>query len=1552
MGSTTMIPQHTSAYIKWHYIGWIPTIPTITTGQYELNPITTSTGNAFKIDSPNSSTEYFIVEYRKKEGVFESSIPGSGLLVWRVNTEVSNGNAYGPPDELYVYRPVSGGWGNLSQAHFCADENRIMINDSTNPSSKLSDGSPGGLTIQDIGYAEATISFSYIPPILNFFINPHIESFEGNIFPPNGYQNVPLVGSSGFAKVDSGTNPECSPHSGFSMIRFTCRNVSSGNSAIFSTPVVSPINFGNARYSIGFQMYRDGGYPSNMDRVEVYRNSVPDLSGSPELLGTVHRSLTQSPQTNREGWHYYGFLADLSAQDDFHFILKAISNNGNNIFIDHLTIEQHSHGLISDRNPAFESTGVSINPDFSWLLNGNQPDGYYISLGSNNPPTNIANKINLGVVNNWLSPNTLASNSQYFWTVAGYDQYGLSFENQKVYSFTTESLPPITNLPYYENFDSNVYHDVPDGWGIYNPQNGIRNWEVFPTFSISSPNVFGIFDNRTLDNWAISRGVVLSSAMSYQISYHLRKAGQSNFLRFAVYYSTSPHPDDLKELLYTNDYINTEEFIPIEHEITPPTNGTYYILFHCYSGFNMSGVAIDDFWVKGISALTVTNPQPAHEAIDVPVDTDFSWEIDTGSPTGYYLSLGTDNPPSNVYNRLDLGNSLTWTPPEPLDYLQQYYWVVTPYDNNGESVDADVWSFMTNADNTITELPFSENFDSLDPPDMPEDWLVLNLSGGGSLNIWQTVADDRSYSPPNSIRVRRQSNEASNQWAITPPIKLYGGSTYELSFWYRTDAQYSAGNEKMLVAYGAAPLEDHLTNVIWNNENINNPSYLEAIVSFTPASDGNYFFGFKFYSSSSYWLEALRVDDVNLTATDVPLAVTNHQPADLADDVYVNAPLSWQHSGDVTGYKINIGTDNPPTNILQNHDLGRDKFYLHSEFWDYDTQYYWQVIPYNSQGDCLNNEIVSFTTMSSYNIVQFPYFEDFETITPPQLPAGYMNLDANRDGISWLSTTSFSNNFVRISSSSEVSDDWLFLPGISVLEGSMYKVTFTYLQDLALKHGKMSLYKGDSPKPDSMNELLFDDDNIPRSFVSLEDQVIFSADYTGLVYLGFYCYTAANAGRMNIYDIQIVQYPTPVTNITPADNAKGVHRKPVFSWDHAYGNPSGYNFFFGSDNPPSNLINGVDFGMINEYHFLDLLMPETQYYWQVKPYNEQGETPYSPVYSFTTMPETTVMSFPYIQDFDGYTAPQLPFDWTVLDANEDGVMWSSSEAFPKSSPNSVRIGPSNIQMNDWLFLPPIYFVKGLTYRLSFYLKQGMPTKVDQLKVYYGDSQTAEAMGDYIYATAVNSTTYSLRQVDFTPSVTGALYLGFHGSSNSNQGHIIFDDVTVQRISSPFQAPQSLAAVASETSIAMSWQPPGSRALNSYKIFRDGYLLAELSNSVTDYTDYDVLLGQTYLYYVTATYLSPDGESDASNHIYIAPAITQPPPAPSNLVIQIIGSNIELTWDEVTEATSYKVYSSNQPDQNFIEDNTGVFDNVSWTAPVSDSRKYYLVKAVIETEERR
>jgi M6 family metalloprotease-like protein len=171
---------HMGAYMKFKYANgkWIANIPEITeSGTYTLNPIINKTNNCFKIASPNSADEFFVVEYRKRDGIFEADLPGDGLVVYRINKKFRGNSGFNNTsifDEVYIYRP--GGThlenGNIRNAHLSFDIGRTAINDAGDPKSYLSNGLPAGLDIKNVGSAGATISFDVlfttVKPATNF----------------------------------------------------------------------------------------------------------------------------------------------------------------------------------------------------------------------------------------------------------------------------------------------------------------------------------------------------------------------------------------------------------------------------------------------------------------------------------------------------------------------------------------------------------------------------------------------------------------------------------------------------------------------------------------------------------------------------------------------------------------------------------------------------------------------------------------------------------------------------------------------------------------------------------------------------------------------------------------------------------------------------------------------------------------------------------------------------------------------------------------------------------------------------------------------------------------------------------------------------------------------------------------------------------------------------------------------------------------------------------------------------------------------------------------
>ncbi|MBP5190822.1 MAG: M6 family metalloprotease domain-containing protein [Bacteroidales bacterium] len=170
MCSNTTPPQTMGAYMKWKYGNWIDSIPEITMpGIYTLHSLGDNNYDniAYKIraDHPN---QWYLLEYRDNTEQFETTLPGKGLLIYRIDDRF-NGNAgydgVSEFDEVYIFRP--GGSddttnGSPAQAFFSGNTARTAFGPTTDPRPWLTQNIiDTTISITNIGIPGETISFTY-----------------------------------------------------------------------------------------------------------------------------------------------------------------------------------------------------------------------------------------------------------------------------------------------------------------------------------------------------------------------------------------------------------------------------------------------------------------------------------------------------------------------------------------------------------------------------------------------------------------------------------------------------------------------------------------------------------------------------------------------------------------------------------------------------------------------------------------------------------------------------------------------------------------------------------------------------------------------------------------------------------------------------------------------------------------------------------------------------------------------------------------------------------------------------------------------------------------------------------------------------------------------------------------------------------------------------------------------------------------------------------------------------------------------------------------------
>ena len=112
MDNNAEVPPHILGYMRYQYGGWIDDVQTITTsGTYTLQPIMDSPSNLLRI-ATGYSNEFVYLEYRVQKGDYESTLPQSGLIVYRVDKDFyGNADGYSETDngpginEVFLFRP-------------------------------------------------------------------------------------------------------------------------------------------------------------------------------------------------------------------------------------------------------------------------------------------------------------------------------------------------------------------------------------------------------------------------------------------------------------------------------------------------------------------------------------------------------------------------------------------------------------------------------------------------------------------------------------------------------------------------------------------------------------------------------------------------------------------------------------------------------------------------------------------------------------------------------------------------------------------------------------------------------------------------------------------------------------------------------------------------------------------------------------------------------------------------------------------------------------------------------------------------------------------------------------------------------------------------------------------------------------------------------------------------------------------------------------------------------------------------------------------------------
>ncbi len=180
---------------------------------------------------------------------------------------------------------------------------------------------------------------------------------------------------------------------------------------------------------------------------------------------------------------------------------------------------------------------------------------------------------------------------------------------------------------------------------------------------------------------------------------------------------------------------------------------------------------------------------PTNGATLVSPFTTVNWASGGGFPTGYRINFGSNNPPTNIANNLDLQAVNSYDPPGELALSTPYYWQVIPYNAIGSAVDCPVWSFTTHGDASITTLPYTQSWDLITPPALPFDWTSI-YQATVTTGYVKTVTTS-PQSAPNCVAMYNPTDLNTIAMLIGPQLSTtIPASSVRVKFWGKGSAAY------------------------------------------------------------------------------------------------------------------------------------------------------------------------------------------------------------------------------------------------------------------------------------------------------------------------------------------------------------------------------------------------------------------------------------------------------------------------------------------------------------------------------------------------------------------------------------------------------------------------------------------------------------------------------------------------------------------------------------------------------------------------------------------
>lgn len=803
----------------------------------------------------------------------------------------------------------------------------------------------------------------------------------------------------------------------------------------------------------------------------------------------------------------------------------------------------------------------------------------------------------------------------------------------------------------------------------------------------------------------------------------------------------------------------------------------------------------------------VVSPQNNANKVDLNTSLVFTLGANT---TSYDLYLSTnqtevDNLEANAKVASDVAISgsgqYSYTPSNILTPSTDYYWKVVAKDGSN-TTQGTTWKFTTQ--NVISSFPYNQGFEGDDVfyPGWYGYYTDWTYPTTGIDMIWNKSGVANAHSGQAGLAGAPYSGNAINSAIMTPRIFL--PANHRVSYYWR-QGNYNTKNAKD----GTSTIYFEITT-----DGGQNWTVLEQLQTSTAQQEftyiqkdlssyagNNVYLRWRYERTGTENTHPVFIDDILIEQIPSGALLSLSQDSVTFANIALNAhnkktvTLTNLGTQDLVISSIDVST--PFSATVQNTTIApSSSTILEITYNGSSVGNHTATLTINSNATGNNTVTLNGQTLALLSSI----YETFESVTVDELPTNWgviRNISDNFCNANVKSSASDAHsgtNVVKMLNANTINQPLIMLtPGVSGFDNhtlTFYaKKTQGNANQVDLKIGLM-----DDPEDTTTFELV---QTITITDVSTQYTVTFNSSNTK-PYIAFSHGLLHTWESIWIDDVQweggAVNPPSCANVVFPQDGAVDLTSDLTMSWTPTSGNVTGYILNVGtSASNPTDALDHEDVGNAEQYAVTNLPY-STTIYWQVIPYNTNGQATGCPVWSYTTMDDPT-LNVPWTQGFEDLipgSGLQYPLGWTLINGNEPSTSWdaiANSSGYPDNAhtgDKAINIAFGFLQsLNDWLITPPINFETNKSYIISFWVKAppytggGDPT-TEKLMVCIGttNNPTDLLQGQIWNNDQLSLNEYTYQEIQIDGLDAGQYYLGFYAYSDPMMWIIFVDDVAM------------------------------------------------------------------------------------------------------------------------------------------------------------------------------